>query len=168
MMTYKTILSDAHESLPLGQPYNLIKGEWLVRWTGARGGELIETVIDGGKPTLERIKELVLGWHNAEIDETILRGYRFEGHLVWLSEENQNNYFRAFVMAMLTNGATLPVTFKLGTDAEPVLREFRTLEDLQGFILGAFAHVGETLTAGWERKMAIDWGAYEQALQAYE
>lgn len=148
-------------TLPLLEVYNAIRDEWVLRWHALEQGKMVQTIISP-RPSPERIKEVVLGWHNEVIDSTILSGHTWEDKLVWLSAENQNNYFRAFVMAVLTNGQTLPITFKIGTDADPVLVEFAELSKLQEFILGAFAHVGQTLTEGWERKMTINWQEYDE------
>lgn len=148
-------------NLPLLEVYNAVRDEWLLRWHAQEQGKMVQTIISP-RPTPERIKDVVLGWHNEIIDNTILSGHTWENNVVWLSLENQNNYFRAFVMAVLTNGQTLPMTFKLGTEAAPVLVEFTELSKLQEFILGAFAHIGETLTKGWERKLSINWQEYDE------
>ena len=110
--------------------------------------------------TLEEIKTAVLASYNARIDEAIRSGFRWEETPVWLSAENQFNYKAAFDLAVQTNGANLPVVFKLGTDEKPVYREFTTVDELRNFYTAAMAHVQDTLAAGWKAKDEIDFGLY--------
>ena len=72
------------------------------------------------------------------------------------TSENQFNYKAAFDLAVQTNGANLPVVFKLGTDEKPEYREFSTVEDLKAFYTAALSHVQRELAKGWEAKDAID------------
>ena len=66
----------------------------------------------------------------------------------------------AFDLAVQTDGANLPVVFKLGTDEKPVYREFTTVDELKNFYTAAMAHVQGTLAAGWKAKDEIDFGLY--------
>ena len=116
------------------------------------------------KPSMDEVKEAVIAGYNAEIDEKIKSGYAYDGVPVWLSTENQFNYKAAYDLAVQTSGASLPVTFKLGTDAEPVYREFTALDDLAAFYKGALKFIGDTLAEGWAFKDAIDWTEYERLL----
>lgn len=151
--------------LPLLELYNKLSDSWLVRWSSGQEGKLVETIVSGGKPTLDRIKEIVMGWIDKQTDERILSGHHYQGHMVWLNLENQSNYFRAYVFAVLSQGAILPLTFKLGTNDAPHLETFDTLDTLSTFILGAFRHINDTVEAGWRRKYEqIDWSLYEGAL----
>lgn len=113
------------------------------------------------KPSLDYIKNLILGWHNEQIDERILSGFVWRDMQVWLSSENQFNYKAAYDLAVQTGGATLPVTFKFGTTDEPVYHTFTTLEDLNGFYLSAMKYINDTLAEGWKEKDAIDWSEYK-------
>lgn len=112
------------------------------------------------KPSLEYIKNLILGWYNEQIDERILSGFVWKGMQVWLSSENQFNYKAAYDLAVQTGGVNLPVTFKFGTMDEPVYHTFTTLEELNGFYLSAMKYINDTLAEGWKEKDAIDWDAY--------
>lgn len=69
---------------------------------------------------------------------------------------------------MQKDGATLPVTFKMGEDAEgnPVYHTFETMEDADDFYLKAVAFINQTLAEGWTRKDSIDWEPYAQAIDA--
>ena len=81
-----------------------------------------------------------------------MSGFEYEGNLVWLSSENQFNYKAAYDLAVQTDGATLPVKFKFGTDEQPVYRIFDSMADLTEFYTSAMRFIQNTLDAGWQRK----------------
>lgn len=141
--------------------------EWLIRWhvdEPEDGYVSAESKIVKGKPTLDQIKEIVKSWIDEQTDQRILSGHTYEGHMVWLSRENQINYKAAFDLAMQFEGqhGTLPVMFKLGTAEQPVYRRFETLQDLQGFYLGVVWHIQMQLSLGWASKDHTNWSKYEQ------
>lgn len=113
------------------------------------------------KPSLTYIQNLILGWHNKQIDEKILSGFKWNDMPVWLSSENQFNYKAAYDLAVQTNGANLPVTFKFGTTDEPVYHTFTTVEELNDFYLSAMRYINDALAAGWKKKDTIDWSEYK-------
>lgn len=113
------------------------------------------------KPTLEEIKEVIIGWYNSEIDKKILNGFIYEGAEVWLTTENQFNYKVAYDLAVQTNGANLPVTFKFGSSDKPVYKQFNTLAEISRFYTTSVAYVQNTYMFGWMNKDRIDWGYYE-------
>lgn len=118
------------------------------------------------KPTIEQVKKAVLDDINKQTDEKILTGFVWNDIPVWLSEENQRNFSEAQRIAMIMPDAILPVTFKLGEQADetPIYHEFETSEELTGFYLQAVAFINQTLAEGWQRKDGIDWAPYEAAL----
>lgn len=117
------------------------------------------------KPSMEEVKEFVLGVINAKTDEKILSGFVWNGKPVWLSAESQTNFSAAEYTASTKNGLGLPVTFKLGEqDGTPVYHEFTTVEELSGFYLLAQDYIKQCLGEGWQEKDSIDWTPYEQAL----
>lgn len=140
------------------------KDKWRIRWDVQEheddSADYMEEEFDH-KPTDEEIKAIVIVWYNRQTDQAILSGFEYEGNLVWLSSENQFNYKAAYDLAVQTSGATLPVTFKFGTDEQPVYRVFDTLEELTDFYVGAIRYVQETLEAGWKRKNAFDLELYK-------
>lgn len=138
------------------------KDKWRIRWDihETDGTATYEEAEFDHRPTVEEVRAVIIAWHNARIDEAILSGFRWEDLPVWLSTENQFNYKAAFDLAVQTQGANLPVVFKLGTDEKPVYREFTTLDELQAFVTAAMAHVQHTLAAGWKAKDGIDFGRY--------
>ena len=120
-----------------------------------------EEAIIWGYPSLSKIKEVILSWHNEQIDERILSGFVWNDMAVWLSSENQFNYKAAYDLAVQTGGANLPITFKFGTTNEPVYHTFTTVEELNGFYLSAMKYINDTLSAGWAEKDSIDWEQYK-------
>jgi len=122
-----------------------------------------------GIVTLADVKNAIIGDINARTDEKILSGFVWtpegseEGIPVWLSTENQFNFKSAYDLAIQKQGATLPVTFKLGEqeDGTPVYHTFETLEDADDFYLKAVTYINQTLAAGWQEKDSIDWAPYE-------
>ena len=145
---------------------NPIHDIWAIRWDvspSEYGDENVVSYMEerfNHKPSIEEIKNTVFGWYNAQIDEEILSGMTYEGHQVWLSTENQFNYKTAYDLAVQTNGSTLPVTFKFGTDENPVYKEFTDLDSLTDFYLKAVSHVTSILSKGWITKGKVDYNAY--------
>lgn len=113
------------------------------------------------KPSMDEIKETILDWHNKRIDREILQGMKWQENEVWLSTENQFNYKAAFDLAVMTEGTTLPVTFKFGTADAPTYHEFKTVEELTQFYTACMEYVQTVLKRGWMEKDAIDFAPYE-------
>ena len=140
-----------------------VSKDYFVRWdfqTDENGEVTFQEVKFPYKPTLEIIKEIILEVENIKIASKILEGFEWNGMKVWLSSENQFNYKAAFDLAMQTDGATLPVTFKFGTTEAPVYHEFTTVAELTDFYTAAMAHVNTVLKAGWMEKDNFDWSPY--------
>nr|DAV37244.1 MAG TPA: hypothetical protein [Caudoviricetes sp.] len=112
------------------------------------------------KPQLEEIKEYIITQINRNVDERILCGLKWNDIPIWLSTENQINYKAAYDYAIQTNGASLPITFKFGTDESPVYHTFNNIDDLQDFYSKALTHVQETLSNGWREKDNINWDEF--------
>lgn len=160
---------------PLVECLNAGEDLWRVRWDiqtaqedeGKEGVTFLEADFSH-KPTIAEVRSVILAWHNEEIDAKILKGYTWNGMAVWLSSENQFNYKAAYDLAVQTEGASLPVTFKFGTDETPVYHEFTTLTELTEFYTGALGWVTQCLSDGWQTKDAIDWSGYIAALDGTE
>lgn len=138
---------------------NPVKGKWRVRWdvqeqeNGA--ANYMEAEFEH-RPSEEEIRTIVTNWHNARTDEAILFGFSYEDTPVWLSQENQFNYKAVYDLAVQSGGKNLPVTFKFGTDTEPVYRTFSTLDELTDFYTQAITHIQDALAEGWKKKDAFD------------
>ena len=154
---------DGNPNVSLLENTNPVKGLWRVRWdiqTKEETTTYMEEQFDH-KPTADEIKHLVMSYYNSEIDANILSGMVYDGAMVWLSSENQFNYKAAYDLAVQSNGHSLPVTFKFGTDDEPKYKEFTTLKELSDFYHESMSYVQTTLQEGWKKKDSFDVGLYE-------
>ena len=113
-------------------------------------------------PTMDEIKNAIIGTINASVDEKIISGFAWNGKPVWLSAENQMNFKSAYDITVQTDGATLPIKFKLGEDADgtPVYHTFTKIEPFGDFILKAFAHINNALNEGWKQKDSVDFDSF--------
>ena len=150
---------DGNPNISLIECTNPVKGLWRIRWD-IQNTSYMEEEFDH-KPTSEEVKSIVLSYYNREIDNSILSGMEYEGAMVWLSTENQFNYKAAYDLAVQTEGQSLPVTFKFGTDDEPKYREFTTLEELSDFYRKSISYVLTALQEGWKKKDGLDVTLYE-------
>lgn len=132
---------------------------WRVRWEISEG--VYEEREFNYRPSLEQLQEVIKAWFNKEIDNKIIGGFEWKEMPIWLSSENQFNYKTAYDLAVQTNGASLPIKFKFGTDESPVYYTFESLEDFSDFYMSAVAHVNTVLNEGWEKKDSIDWEVYK-------
>lgn len=119
--------------------------------------------------SLQVVKDAIIGDINARTDEKIMSGFVWNPAAggdpipVWLSTENQFNFKSAYDLAVQKQGATLPVTFKMGEDADgnPVYHTFETMDDADDFYIKAVTYINQTLAEGWAEKDGIDWTPYE-------
>lgn len=144
---------------------NPVKNKWRIRWDVIvkedGSANYMEAEFTNGKPSVDDIKRTVLDWYNEQTDQAIISGFTYKGLAVWLSTENQFNYKAAYDLAVQTEGKTLPVTFKFGTEDEPSYHTFDTLEELADFYLKATEYVQNTLAEGWKKKDAFDLSLYQ-------
>lgn len=134
------------------------KNKWRIRWDIQEQENGSATYMEAEfkhKPSEDEIKQTVLGWFNEQTDIVILSGFEWNGMPVWLSSENQFNYKAAYDLAVQTDGATLPVTFKFGNE-EPCYHTFDTVEELTDFYTKAMLHIQHTLAGGWKKKDAFN------------
>lgn len=112
------------------------------------------------KPSLNDIKKVIIDYYNGECDKEILSGLQYENYLVWLSQENQINYQRQYVLAV-NNGSNLPIVVKVGDDDSPQNISFTTVEDFEDFFNEVNNHIEDTLSKYRTIKDNIDWTKYE-------
>lgn len=106
------------------------------------------------RPTSAQVVKFLTDFINQLTDEKILTGYVWNNMNVYLSSENQFNFKAAYDVAVQTGGAILPITFKLGEDADGV-PHYYTFEDMAtfaDFYTGAIAFIQRTLAEGWVEK----------------
>ncbi len=113
------------------------------------------------KPTTDEIRSTVTEQINRNVDEKILSGLTYNGMQVWLSTENQLNYKAAHDLAVQTDGKTLPVKFKFGTEEEPQYYTFESVDELHEFYLAMVAHIQSALAEGWAEKDNMDWDKFK-------
>lgn len=109
-------------------------------------------------PSIEQVREAVEADINAQVKSKIIGGFVWNGNPVWLSEENQMNFALAVV----------PVTLKIGeqADGSPIYETFTTDADMKAFSDACTQWKQQQLSAGWDRKDAIDWDLYAAAIDA--
>ena len=112
------------------------------------------------RPTASEVLKVITDHVDSLTDQKILTGFRWHGKNVYLSSENQFNFKAAYDVAVQTEGAQLPIKFKLGEDAEglPMYHTFNSMNAFTDFYTGAISFIQQTLAAGWEEKDAArDW-----------
>lgn len=132
---------------------------WRVRWKVSDG--VYEEREFKHKPSLEKLQEVIKAWFNKQTEDKIIGSFEWNGMPVWLNSENQFNYKTAYDLAVQTNGGSLPIKFKFGTDEVPVYYTFESLEEFTDFYTKAVAHVNTVLNEGWENKDSINWELYK-------
>ena len=118
-------------------------------------------------PSIEQVREAVLADIDRQTDAQMRNGYEFtpdgaqEPIVVWLSKESQTNFSEAHRLQIV------PVKFKLNEteDKQPIYHTFETFAELDRFYKGGVQYINQCLNAGWARKDALDWEAYEAALE---
>lgn len=110
-------------------------------------------------PTPSELRADIEGLINGITDYTILTGMVWNGKPVYLSAENQMNFKATHDLAQQTNGAVLPVKFKLGEDKDgkPVYHTFTKIEPMTDFIIKCFTHINTATNEGWVEKDAVDY-----------
>ena len=86
---------EGYSDIRLLECTNPVKNKWRLRFDVVAGEDgacsYMEEELDH-KPDSEEIRSIVSQWYNSETDKKILSGLEYEGHTVWLSNENQFNY----------------------------------------------------------------------------
>lgn len=114
------------------------------------------------KPTIEEIRDIIIAQINRNVENKILCGLVWKDMPIWLSAENQFNYKAAYDLAVQTNGTSLPVKFKFGTDETPVYHTFNNLEELHEFYISSISFIQQVLNDGWNEKDNLDLSVFTQ------
>lgn len=113
-------------------------------------------------PAIDEIRTIIESQINADTEAKILSNFVWNGKSVYLSQENQMNFKAAYDLAVQTNGATLPIKFKLGEDENgPTYHTFTRIEPFSDFILKVFTFINKTLNEGWKEKDSINYAAFD-------
>lgn len=119
-----------------------------------------------GQRTEAAMRKLIADWYDPEIKNKIINGFvwtSFDQEVipVYLSVENQINFKSAYDLAVQKQGATLPVTLKMGEkDGVPIYHTFSTMEEADDFYTKAVNHIEQTRAEGWAKKDNFDWSLY--------
>lgn len=113
-------------------------------------------------PTLDEVKETINNLINDNTQTKIRTSFSWNGKPVWLSTENQINFKTAYDLAVMKEGATLPIKFKLGEDetGAPIYHTFTKLESFYDFIEKLAKHINECLAEGWNEKDSVDYSKF--------
>ncbi len=150
-------LVQATTNVKLIECTNPKKNKWRIRWNFTDKEDYVTYWEEefNHKPEWSEIRDTIYSWINHTVECEILEGFVWKEMPIWLSTENQFNYKAAYDLALQTNGATLPIVFKFGTDSLPHYYEFTTMEDFSDFYHKAIAHIQKKLTWGWNEKEQI-------------
>lgn len=146
---------EGSEGVELIECVNPIRDKWRIRWDVQKqdnGNVNYMEAEFNHKPSDSEIRDTVFGWINRRTEDKILTGLIYDGHMVWLSSENQFNYKALYDLAHQSKGISLPVTVKLGTDEEPHYMEIDSMAKMGDFYMAALYHVRRTLEEGWKMK----------------
>lgn len=118
-----------------------------------------------GKPSLASIRKAIEADINRRTTERIVGTLSWNQKPVWLSAENQQDWKAAFDRALQTDGANLPLRFKIGEDqdGQPVYHTFTSLNAFTDFWDTCQRHIYQCLSDGWQMKENIDWSLYATA-----
>lgn len=110
----------------------------------------------GEKPTAQKCIEVIQAEIDKDTDAKILTGYEYDGHNVYLSRENQNNYKAMFDLAVMDSSSVLPLTIKICEEnGQQVYETFEDLDTFKAFYVGGVTYINTVLTAGWTAKDTI-------------
>ena len=123
--------------------------------------------------TLDIVKNAILGDINSQTDEEILCGFDYtirhggdQGKQVkvWLSEANQTDIDRL----ANASGVLFPVRHKVAEDGagNAIYEEFQNATEMKSLSDSFTIYIHQCQEAGWLRKDAFDWQAYQDALDA--
>lgn len=147
------------------------KNLWRLRWNKIASEENTNLaswneVELKGKPSLLQIKAILNDWMNEVTDQRILNECIWNDKNIWLSQQNQTNLKAIFDFAMMTQGANLPIKFKIneGEDLEPIYHTFETLEELTDMYTTIMMHVKTVIDEGWQWKDSVNYEEYENLI----
>lgn len=158
------------EQLDGGKQYAVrwdIRESLSIKWARGRGTNYMEAQLDH-LPTLQEVRQLIESWIDSETETAIERGFTWEGQTVHLTPEARQEYAAEFNLAVLTSGGNLPFTVRMGTDEDPVYRDFKTTEELAAFYEAVRQHARTLQQEAWQRKASVDYIVYDEYLNSFE
>lgn len=153
------------ESTQLFECFNKVKNTYIVRFdeTKTDNGYKYQEFLVVGKDSIELIKSTINNYYNEICSDEILKGFKLDSEIVWLSSENQINYkiYYDFALVNSQNGIEFqPIKIKIGNETESKYHTFESFEEYQKFVFDYTEHIQNTISKCWQIKDAIDWELY--------
>lgn len=98
---------------------------------------------------------------NQNVAYLIENTFTWNNYSVHLDKENQMNYKAAFDLSVITEGESLPVTFRFHKGKNTELYTFETISELKDFYLKMNAHINKCLQFGWAKKDSLNESDYK-------
>lgn len=154
------------ESTQLFECFNKVKNTYIVRFdeTKVDNGYKYQHFFVSGTDDIEVIKSTINNYYNELCSDEILKGFKLDSDIVWLSQENQMNYKIHYDFALVNNQNKLefkPIKIKIGDETESKYHTFQSFEEYQKFVFDYTEHIQNTISKYWNTKDAIDWSKYE-------
>lgn len=154
------------ESTQLFECFNKVKNTYIVRFdeTKIDNGYKYQHFFVSGTDDIEVIKSTINNYYNELCSDEILKGFKIDSDIVWLSQENQMNYkiYYDFALVNNQNGQEFkPIKIKIGDETESKYHTFESFEEYQKFVFDYTEHIQNTISKYWELKDSIDWTKYK-------
>lgn len=159
------VTSYSTESTQLFECFNKINNTYIVRFdeTKIANGYKYQQFLVVGSEAIESIKPTINNYYNEICSDEILKGFKIDSDIVWLSSENQMNYKIHYDFALVNNQNTQefkPIKIKIGDETESKYHTFESFEEYQKFVFDYTEHIQNTISKYWQIKDAIDWELY--------
>lgn len=153
------------ESTQLFECFNKVKNTYIVRFdeTKTDNGYKYQHFFVSGTDDIEVIKSTINNYYNELCSDEILKGFKLDSDIVWLSSENQINYKIYYDFALFNHQNDLefqPIKIKIGDETESKYHTFQSFEEYQKFVFDYAEHIQNTISKYWELKDSIDWKLY--------
>ena len=112
------------------------------------------TIVDS-KPSLSFVKTLIEDSINNDIKNVIVNGFYWNDMHIYLTVEHQLDYKLLYDSTMILDGTNLPENARFEVNGKPIIYKFKSIDDLQDFILCMNEHIRKCINAGYERKEKI-------------
>lgn len=120
-----------------------------------------KSIIVDTKPSLASIKNLIEDSINEDIKNAIVNGFYWNDMHIYLTVEHQLDYKLLYDSTMILDGTNLPENARFEVNGKPFIYKFKTIDDLQDFILCMNEHIRKCINKGYERKEKIEYSDYE-------
>ncbi|MDM1523852.1 hypothetical protein HX088_11300 [Empedobacter sp. 225-1] len=155
------------ESTQLFECFNKINNTFIVRFdeTKIDNGYKYQQFLVVGDKAIETIKTTINNYYNEKCSDEILKGFKLDSDIVWLSSENQINYKIYYDFALFNHQNDLefkPIKIKIGDETNTKYHTFESFNDFQKFVFDYTEHIQNTISKYWDLKDSIEWEKYTQ------